>query len=150
VAKRGWKGFREQKQPTVIAEREYAIQQTIEGKFYSGPLPESAELKAYAEVFAELPSRIVAMAEKEQDHRHKLQERRMGGQIWLTGAGQVFAFILAAMMIAGAVYLLATDKPIAGFTTLALGIGSAIGPFLYRKSMRRGAAATDQTIARTG
>lgn len=38
---------------------------------YSGPLPPAQEFKSYGEVLPSAPERILAMAEKEQCHRHK-------------------------------------------------------------------------------
>ena len=41
---------------------------------FSGPIPPADEMRRYAEVFDELPQRIVQMAEAEQKHRFELDE----------------------------------------------------------------------------
>ena len=135
-----WKGFRSQAQQSQAAlaqqtarrEEQFAIEQHIEGKFFSGPLPPADELKSYAEVSPEFPNRIFAMAEKEQGHRHRLEQRRMGAQIWITGAGQVFGFLLAIGIIGLSGWLLLHDKKIEGFVSLLTGLATLIGPFIYR------------------
>ena len=48
------------------------IQQRIE---FSGPIPPPQVLKQYEEIIPGAGERILAMAEKEQDHRHGLVER---------------------------------------------------------------------------
>jgi uncharacterized membrane protein len=71
------------------------------------------------------------MAEKEQDNRHLLEQRRMGAQIWITAAGQIFGFILALGIISLAGWLLAHDKKIEGFVSLLTGLATLIAPFIY-------------------
>ena len=115
-------------------QRKVSLQQTtIEGQFYAGPLPRAQELAAYEHITTGLADRIVSMAEKEQTTRHTIMRRRNLAQIWVTSAGQVFGFVLALAIIAIAGWLLAHDKPISGFIALLTGIGTLIGPFVYRK-----------------
>lgn len=116
-----------------VSERQYAIEQRIEGKFYSGPLPQADELQKYSAISADFPNRIFAMAEKEQVHRHQLEQRRMGSQIWIAGAGQMFGFILALTMIVIGGILLYFDKSIGGFGSLLAGLVTLVWPFVYGK-----------------
>lgn len=105
----------------------------IEAQFSEGPLPPAQELAAYEHITPGLADRIVTMAEKEQGTRHVIMRRRNLAQIWITAAGQFFGFILALAIIAIAGWLLAHDKPIAGFAALLTGIATLVGPFIYRK-----------------
>lgn len=131
-----WKGFRSQQpegsEQIALRQEQFAIEQRFESRFFSGPLPPSEELKAYAEISPQFPERIFSMAEKEQDHRHDLEKRRTGAQIWITGSGQIFGFVLALLIIGLAGTLLFYDKKIEGLISLAAGLGTLIGPFIYR------------------
>lgn len=42
---------------------------------YSGPLPAPEDFKAYKEVLADAPERIIAMAERQQKHRIDLENK---------------------------------------------------------------------------
>ncbi len=146
MAKRSkWRGFRSQQMAGPSASpaeqmalrEQFAIEQRFEGRFFSGPLPPSDELKKYAEISPQFPDRIFSMAEKEQEHRHRLEERRLGAQIRITGAGQVFGFLLAVGIIGLAGALLFYDKKIEGLISLAAGLGTLIGPFIYRARRER-------------
>ncbi|MDQ3313582.1 MAG: DUF2335 domain-containing protein [Verrucomicrobiota bacterium] len=120
-----------------LRQEQFAIEQRFEGKFFSGPLPPSEELKAYADISPQFPERIFSMAEKEQSHRHGLEQRRMGAQIWLNKAGQIFGFVLAVLIMGLAGALLFYDKKVEGLISLAAGLGTLIGPFIYRVRRER-------------
>jgi uncharacterized membrane protein len=105
----------------------------VQGKFYTGPLPQAEEMERYERITPGLADRIVKMAEKEQGHRHKIERRRNFAQIWITSAGQWFGFLLAAWIIGIAGFLLYHDKKLEGFVSLLTGIGTLIGPFVYRR-----------------
>lgn len=131
-----WKGFRSQQpkgsEEMALRQEQFAIEQRFESQFFSGPLPPSSELKAYAEIAPQFPERIFSMAEKEQAHRHDIEKRRTRAQIWITGSGQIFGFLLALLIIGLAGGLLFYDKKIEGLISLAAGLGTLIGPFIYR------------------
>lgn len=140
MAKRkAWKGFRSQQ----VARRpenqrqEFAIEQRIEGRFYSGPLPPASELQAFADVSPTYPDRIFAMAEKEQIHRHSLEQSRMGAHIWLSKSGQFFGLMICVVFVLTAGFLIYHDKNIGGFAALIAGLTTLIGPFLYRAQAER-------------
>ncbi len=70
---------------------------------FSGPVPPPAVLREYNEILpgAEFADRIVRMAEKEQDHRHRQEDRVVS----IFSRGQVFALILGLAAIAFASYM---------------------------------------------
>lgn len=88
---------------------------------YQGPIPPSTELQRYKEISDDLPSRIITMAEKEQELRflqvsnhHKIKNR-----------GQLFGFFIVLSLIAVIIYCVwsqAIDlaKNIATYTLIAL------------------------------
>ncbi len=66
---------------------------TLQAKHFEGPLPPPEQLKQYEEVSPGFAERIVQMAEKEQDFRHRDTDRIRGMQRKIIGRGQVFGFI---------------------------------------------------------
>src|SRR5207247_3438564 len=60
---------------------------------YEGPLPPGEEMRTYAELIKDGPERIMAMAEREQAHRHRVQ-----GFVVMSGfAAQVVGTATAAL-----------------------------------------------------
>ncbi len=80
--------------------------------------------------------RLLAMAEKQQEHRHSQQSIRLT----LDGArerrGQWMGFLVTVSGIIGGVTLIMFDKPVAGFTTLVGAIGSIVGLFVWSRRPR--------------
>jgi uncharacterized membrane protein len=94
---------------------------------WRGPLPHPDDLRAYGEISPDLPDRIVRMTEREQAHRHGIddrldQSRSLGqkGALALALLGIVFGFVLLLLgkTVEGSIF---------GGTPLVLLIGAFIG-----------------------
>lgn len=59
---------------------------------YSGPLPSPQDFAAYKETLPTAPERILEMAEREQEHRHKIERNIIGKKGRENLLGQIFAF----------------------------------------------------------
>lgn len=92
----------------------------VQQRLTTGPLPPPEVLKSYGEAVPNGSERIMAMAEKEQDHTHQLQNWSVG----LTLIGEIFSWSLVVLAMCGAFYLVLKDKNLAAagslFTGLAL------------------------------
>ena len=66
---------------------------------YSGSLPPARELQAMAQIDPDFPNRIMHMAEKEQEFRHRFNMSLAVRAQYMTGA-VVFAGLAAAVIIA--------------------------------------------------
>lgn len=66
------------------------------------------------------------MAEKQGDHRRKLEEKIVDGRIIALKRGQVLAFTLALFVSGIGGYLLAQGQSLTGFGSLLLGLTSLI------------------------
>ncbi len=134
MGKKKWPQHRQPTQanpmPTAIAYPRVS-ELTLEAKRFEGPLPPPADLKQYDEVSAGFAERIVQMAEKEQDFRHRDTDRIRGIQRKIIGRGQVFGFILSLAIILGGLLLILLDKPTSGFISILTGIATVAGPFFY-------------------
>ena len=114
------------------------IQTTISSSF-SGPLPPPGVLAEYEKVLAGLPSKIVAMAEKEQGMREKSQDyqvdlqRKASANERLKTYGAIF-FTAALFSVAGlATYL---GNPVIAVPLGLAGFGSALLQFILKWSGR--------------
>jgi uncharacterized membrane protein len=95
--------------------------------YFSGPLPPPDDLIKYNEVFPDCGKTIVEMAQKEQAHRHGIENRLADAQvresdadIKLRSRGQIFGWILALVLVCGAIYLLAKGESATGLTVLVI------------------------------
>lgn len=81
---------------------------------FSGPIPPPQILGDYDKVQAGFAERIVAMAEKEQTHRHVIEGKALSSEISVQMRGQVFALILSLVILCGSMFLIYSGKEIAG------------------------------------
>jgi len=100
---------------------------TVRSFEFSGPLPPPQLLTAYNDAFPGCAERIVAMAEKQAEHRQQLEKSVVQNNCRAQSFGQIFAFILSLIVLGGGVYVLAQGKSIAGFSAIILALGSLIG-----------------------
>lgn len=77
----------------------------MEQSAYSGPLPKPSDFAAYKETLPSAPERIMAMAEKEQVHRQKVEKEILNKTSRENLLGQTLAFILALACLGVAAYL---------------------------------------------
>lgn len=108
---------------------------------YQGSLPHPDLLKKFEEITPGAAERILAMAEKEQQHRHELEKEivakendNIKNELSLKNTGLIFAFILAFSIISGGIYLLMTNKSLEGFGLILGTIGMIITPFFFIKN----------------
>ena len=81
----------------------------MSSEFSNGPLPPPEMLRRYNEAVPNGAERIMAMAEREQAHFHRMQARTFG----LVILGQVGGLIFVLTSLASAFYLASHDKPLA-------------------------------------
>lgn len=111
------------------------------GASFSAPLPPPAMLREYNEVLPGLAERIVTMAERDQQHVHKMDRRYMISRF----TGQASAFVIAMSGLGAGTVLIATGRQIEGLAALIIGIGPIAGAFLYRQIKITNAVTSDET-----
>lgn len=82
-----------------------AIISTVERKTFSGPLPAPEDFAAYKNVVPDAPERILAMAEKQQQHRIDTERKIVDSNIKSSLRGQVLGAIMAIICLLCCVYL---------------------------------------------
>lgn len=101
---------------------------------YQGPLPHPDLLVKYEEIIPGSAERILSMAEKEQQHRHQLENEVIKKEIAQKGRGLNFGFTLALLIIVVGAYLLIIDKSLQGFSLILGSIAMIITPFFFNKN----------------
>lgn len=112
----------------VAAQQQQGVQQQlytarVEGTVFRGPLPPPEILEGYNDVIENGADRIITMAEKNQNHRHELENAVILGGLKNERRGQVIAGFLFLALLAAATYLISIDKD-------GTGVGILIAEFL--------------------
>lgn len=115
-----------------------AVSQTLQYSSFSGPLPPPDQLEHYERVAPGTAHRIVAMAEEhismaksQMEHRHRIEGCVIESNVRLAGRGQVFAFILGIVGLAGAIFLIYEGREFGGATAFVASLASLAGVFVY-------------------
>lgn len=106
-------------------------------EFFAGPLPPPHMLARYNEVIPGGAARILSMAEKQADHRARLEEMVVRGNVARQREGSYFAFIIAMTVIGGGIYLLATGRNIEGLAAIVAALASLTAVFVASKASQR-------------
>lgn len=81
---------------------------------FSGPVPPPHILGEYDQIQKGLAERIVVMAEKEQAHRHEIEEKALQASIGAEKRGQKYAYVLSLLILLGSIGLIYAGENIAG------------------------------------
>lgn len=79
---------------------------------YSGPLPPAAEFERYNAALPGAAERILALAEKEAEHRHGAEDLLVREEVRASKTGQVFAFVLGIGSLAVVAVSLFLNSPL--------------------------------------
>lgn len=102
-------------------------------KSHSGPIPDPEDIIQYDQVIPNGADRIMIMAEKEQDFRHKHTMTISKRKLNQSGLGQIFGFLISISVVGGGIYLLSTGQSLAGFATIIIPIAGIITAFVYTR-----------------
>ncbi|MCB1310260.1 MAG: DUF2335 domain-containing protein [Leptospiraceae bacterium] len=105
----------------------------VQGELYSGPLPAPDDLLKYDQIVPGAAERLIQMAERQMEHRHKLELIVVSGGSKRAWVGLFFAFLLGLSGILGGIYLISEGKDISGLATVISSAAALIGVFIYGK-----------------
>jgi uncharacterized membrane protein len=101
---------------------------------FSGPIPPPQIFAGYDKALPNGADRVMKMAEREQEHRHKMEDTIVGKESFEKRAGLIFAFILASFTLGVSAYLLIfTEKSGPGLTIFILEFAGLAWAFLGAK-----------------
>lgn len=89
-------------------------QTAIIQEHFSGPLPHPDILEKYEQIVPKAAERILAMAERQADHRQKLERLESKSDVVLSFTGQICALVFVLSTIGGATYCIAKGQPVGG------------------------------------
>ncbi len=119
--------------------------QRVETRMHSGPLPDPQTLEQYNQILPGAADRIIGMAEREQAHRHIIQQKTLTAQFAATIAGQACAVLIGLAGVSGGIYLAAQGQPLGGFGVFFTSLAGLVGVFFYnRKDLAGHKTAADQ------
>jgi uncharacterized membrane protein len=108
---------------------------------FQGPLPPPSILRGYDEISPGAADRIIAMAEREQAHRHSWEQRALSAERWYSMVGLLAGWTTAIALAGGAVVAAGFDQPGIG---IALAAASATG-MVWKLVQGRSDTAEQQT-----
>lgn len=120
-----------------LPDEEQGLILAYEERLFIGPLPHPELLAGYERASPGSAERIIAMAEKQGDHRRTQEDRLLRASIASEKRGQLLAFLLASLVCGGGIYLLAIGKGISGLVALLAPLASLIGIFIYTARQQR-------------
>jgi uncharacterized membrane protein len=95
-------------QPSTIKQITRVVRAEIR---HSGPLPNPRILAGYEDVQAGFAERIMAMAEREQEHRHQMDRKDLDQSYGLASRGQIFGLVALVIMASLAITLAVLGHP---------------------------------------
>ncbi len=108
-------------------------QVTVEQQSYQGPIPMASELQAYEDTLPGLADRIVGMAEREAQHRQRMESRDLALEHFHVGFGQVSALVVAIFFGWIAYQLGQEGKELLAAFVGAIDLAALVGVFIYGK-----------------
>lgn len=109
----------------------------IESASWLGPLPPPGALRLFEDVVPGSAERILAMAERQADHRIQMEKKIIRGDFTQSYLGLAAGFILSTMVILGGIYLISLGHDWAGGGLIGLNLVGLAGVFVYGSNIRR-------------
>ncbi len=114
---------------------------SVKHKYHSGPLPDPETLAQYNGAITDGANRIMLMAEKQQEHRFKIETAVIKSQSNQSLLGQIFGLFIGLSGIASGTYLASIGEStvggvIAGATVVSLVSIFVLGKKSQNKSLK--------------
>lgn len=105
-------------------------------KTHSGPLPDPDTLAQYSEIIPNGAERIMSMAEKQFDHRIKMENKVVSGQLFQSNLGQILAFLIGLAALGSATYVIISGHEWTGVVLGVGGLTSLVTAFIKGKAQQ--------------
>ena len=103
----------------------------------SGPLPAPDTFRQYEEVLPGAADRVLAMAERQSEHRQSLERKVVESGVSRSKWGMVLGFIVATLTIGAGTYIILQDKSAVGLSLCITAIGTIVAAFIYGTHKQR-------------
>jgi uncharacterized membrane protein len=118
-------------QPTRDQRSVVAVQQ------FSGPLPPPEIMERYDALVPGAAERILHMAEKQSEHRHRIESRVIASDVRNSFLGLIFGFFLSALTLSGSIVAIMQGKELGGGILGGGTVASLAAVFVYGSRVRR-------------
>lgn len=105
-------------------------------KTHIGPLPDPETLSEYSAIIPNGAERIMQMAEKQLDHRMKMENKVVSGQMLQSNIGQFLAFFIGIAALSAATYCIVTGHEWAGGILGVSGLTGLVTAFIKGRSQQ--------------
>ncbi|GEM_PF-1271321 len=106
------------------------VEQVISKEVFAGPLPHPHHFAQYKEIEPTAPDRILRMAEKEQEFRHRMSSRSLNADVAAHFAGLAGGLLVCSGLIAGAVHLALNGQQTVALALLGASVLNLVGLFV--------------------
>ena len=100
-------------------------------EFFYGPLPPPQILAKYGEIIPDGAERILAMAERQEEHRHQMEKAIVEAEIQQSRLGLILGFVVVMTMGIGGMVLIWHGSNVNGLAIVLTALGGLLGSFLY-------------------
>lgn len=122
---------------SVSPQQNDAYIERIEASFHTGPIPPPGTLEQYNRILPNAADRIISMAEREQEHRHKMQEKLVNAQVNDAKQerderrlGQIFGLSIGVVSIVSGSITAILASPLAGGFIGSAGVVGLVSVFV--------------------
>ena len=116
---------------------------------YQGPIPHPGAFAEYEKTLQGAADRILAMAETQQAHRLRLEEKMIAVDARQSMSGLIAGFLVALAVLALAGIFAWIGLPVAAVITALAHLAALVGVFVYGTRSRREERAMQQTATST-
>lgn len=110
---------------------------SIQHKSHSGPLPDADTLIKYDSVIPDGADRIMKMAEVQQVHRMKMEDKVISSQSTQSKLGQIFGLIIGIVGIGSGTFLAAMGETTVGGIIAGGTVVSLVSVFVIGKNIQK-------------
>lgn len=111
----------------------HASHAEVSVRHHQGPLPAPEDLVQYNLATPDAADRIIAMAEKQAEHRQSLELLVVQTNSRNSTLGIMAGFLLGVFVIGGGFWLLFLGKSVEGFSAIIGAAATLVGTFIYGK-----------------
>lgn len=105
----------------------------VAASFSYGLLSAPEALERYNQILPGAADRILAMAERQEQHRQEMEERIITASVSSQKLGVKLGFVIAMTAIVGGIWLALAGRSGAGLTSIIGALAALVGVFVYGK-----------------
>jgi uncharacterized membrane protein len=110
---------------------------SVVAEYTSGPLPPPSMLKGYEDVLPGAADRIFTLMEQQSAHRQELERTTLDRNSRARDRGQLFAFILCALVIVGGFVAIYLGQSLVGMAAIIIAVGGVAATFLTTRQRQQ-------------